>query len=63
MDPVGGLVGGFEIGELGDQSVAQHLRLVRASTILGGLITLPFRLAPGAAKGDSTVTGFGGSGA
>ena len=29
MDPVGGLVRGFEIAELGDQSVAQRLRLVR----------------------------------
>jgi hypothetical protein len=31
-----------------------------ASTILGALITLPFRLAADGAKGNSTATGFGG---
>ena len=29
MDPMGGLVRGFEIAEFGDQSLAQRFRLVR----------------------------------
>jgi hypothetical protein len=59
VDPVCSLVRGFEIAEFGDQSVAQRPPLSVASTILGGLITLAFLLAPNGAKGRSSTTGFG----
>jgi hypothetical protein len=59
VDPVCGLVRGFEIAEFGDQSVAQRPPLVRGQHDSRGLITLAFLLTPNGAKGSSSTTGFG----
>jgi hypothetical protein len=53
-----GVVRGFEIDELGDQSVAHRLRLVSGKHDPRGLITLPFRLVSDGAKGGSSAIGF-----
>ena len=59
VDPVGGLVRGFEIAELGDQSVAQRLRLVRGQhdPRRPDHLALPTG-ASAAAKDGSSVAGF-----
>ena len=58
MDPVGGLVGGFEIAELGEQPAAERCDCSVPARSSGGLITLPFRRAPDRAKDGSSACGL-----